>query len=129
MATIDISGQIKDSPQAAPLNFASKEIVGRNAHENLFVFVRFLPFIIGTRIPLSTPMWQILLNLKDIADLVAPVNIDETIHFLDNKISEYRHRFCEAFPNYTHSKASLHRTLSSVDKSFWSTCVLVDQVV
>lgn len=30
--------------------------------------------------------------------VVAPVHTDETICFLDSKISEHRHRFCEAFP-------------------------------
>lgn len=36
-------------------------------------------------------------NLKDIVELVvAPVHTDEKICFLDSKISEHQHRFCEA---------------------------------
>ncbi len=80
------------------MNFATKGTVSGNAHEN-WALLRLLPLIVGTKIPVSEPTWQVLLNLKDIVELVlAPVHSEETVCFLDSKISEHRHRFCEAFP-------------------------------
>lgn len=58
-----------------------------------------LPLTVGTKIPVSEPTWQVVLNLKDIVELVlAPVHSEETVCFLDSKISEHQHRFWEAFP-------------------------------
>ncbi|XP_062864458.1 uncharacterized protein LOC134326197 [Trichomycterus rosablanca] len=51
-------------------------------------------------IPEHEPAWQILLDLKHIAELVvAPVHSDESIAFLESKVSDHRQRYQEVFPN------------------------------
>lgn len=82
-----------------PLNFAAKKkTVGGNAPEN-WALLQLLPLIAGTKIPVSEPVGQVLLNLKDIVELVlAPVHSRRRFVFLDSKIFEHQHRFCEAFP-------------------------------
>lgn len=88
-----------DSPQPLPATFSSCDRVGGNAHEN-WALIRLLPFIIGHTIPLNDPAWLLLMSLKDIIELViAPVHNEESIAYLDSKISEHRHRFQEVFPS------------------------------
>lgn len=44
--------------------------------------------------------WQILLDLKDIVELVvAPTHTDESIAYLECKISEHRQKYQEVFPH------------------------------
>lgn len=58
-----------------------------------------LPFIIGDLIPEAEPAWLVLLDLKEIVELaVAPLHNQETIAYLDCKITEHRDRFLELFP-------------------------------
>lgn len=79
-----------DAPQQVPLNFAAKKSVGGNAHENLSL-LQFLPLIIGSKIPEGEPTWEVLLVLKDIVELVVShVHTEESICYLDSKISEHR---------------------------------------
>lgn len=62
--------------------------------------LRFLPLIIGSKIPEGEPAWEVLLVLKDIAELVVShVHTEESICYLDSKISEHRHRFLQVFPH------------------------------
>ncbi|XP_056450915.1 uncharacterized protein LOC130386152 isoform X1 [Gadus chalcogrammus] len=87
-----------DSPQPVPLNFATRRSVGGNAHEN-WCLLRLLPLIIGFKVPESEPAWHLLMDLKDIVELVvSPVHTDETIRHLDIKIAEHRHRYLQVFP-------------------------------
>lgn len=87
-----------DSPQPVPLNFATRKSVGGNAHEN-WTLLRLLPFIVGFKVPESEPAWHLLMDLKDIVELVvSPVHTEDTITFLDTKISEHRHRYLQVFP-------------------------------
>lgn len=86
------------APQQVPLNFAAKKRVGGNGHEN-WSLLRLLPLIIRPKIPEGEPAWEVLLVLKDIVELVAShVHTEETICYLDSKISEHRHRFLQVFP-------------------------------
>lgn len=88
-----------NSPHAIPENFAKRQSVGGNMHEN-WALIRLLPFLIGSKIPLGEPAWQILMNLKDIVELVVSlVHTAETIGYLDSKNSEHRHQFLELFPH------------------------------
>lgn len=87
-----------DSPQPVPLNFATKRSVGGNTHGN-WSLLRLLPFIIGFKVPESEPAWHLLMDLKDIAELViSPFHTDDTIQYLDTKISEHSHRYLQVFP-------------------------------
>lgn len=87
-----------DSPQPIPLNFATRKSVGGNAHEN-WSLLRLLPLIIGFKVPESEPAWHLLMDLKDIVELVvSPFLTEDTIRDLDTKISEHRHRYLQVFP-------------------------------
>ncbi|XP_049333152.1 uncharacterized protein LOC125804583 isoform X1 [Astyanax mexicanus] len=86
-------------PHPVALNFGTKKTVGGNAHEN-WSLIRFLPLLIGQSVPCEEPAWQILTDLKDIVDLVvSPVHTEDSIAYLDFKVSEHRIRFQEVFPS------------------------------
>lgn len=62
--------------------------------------LRFLPFLIGHIVPEDEPAWLVILDLKDIVELVvAPVHTDETIAYLEAKIYDHRQRYLEVFPH------------------------------
>ncbi len=85
-------------PQPISANLVLRKSIGGNAHEN-WTLLRLFSFIIGAKIPLNEPAWQVLMTLKDITDLVvAPTHTEETICYLDTLISEHRHRLLEVFP-------------------------------
>lgn len=87
-----------DQPQPIPTDFVSRKRICGNAYEN-WTLLRLLSFIIGTKIPLNDPAWQVLMNLKDITELVvSPLHTEESICYLDTLISEHRHRLLEVFP-------------------------------
>ena len=88
-----------DCPSPIPLKFSTTSTIGGNAHEN-WVLLRLLPFIIGSKVPYGEQAWEILMELKDIVELVvAPYFTEETIAFLDCKISDHRQHFQELFEN------------------------------
>lgn len=97
-----------DSPQPIPITFATRKTIGGNAHEN-WCLLRMLPFLIGTKIPPSEPTWQLLMDLKDVVELVvSPCHTEETICYLDSKISEHRHRYQASISKAkAHTKAPL----------------------
>ncbi|XP_026099560.1 uncharacterized protein LOC113070477 [Carassius auratus] len=85
-------------PQAIPLTFASRKSIGGNAHEN-WCLLRMLPFMIGNKVPEEDSAWQVLMTLKDVVELVmAPVYTDETLGYMESKISEHRYRYLDLFP-------------------------------
>lgn len=87
-----------NAPQLVPVNFAQRKSVGGNAHEN-WALLRLLPLMVGSKIPEADPAWELLLVLRDIVELVVnQVHTEETICFLDSKISEHKHRFLMVFP-------------------------------
>lgn len=78
-----------NSPQAIPHNYIQRRTIGGNAHEN-WALIRFLPLIVGCRVPEGESTWQILLTLKDIVEMVvAPIHMVESIAYLEFKICEY----------------------------------------
>ena len=59
-----------------------------------------MPLIIGSLVPEDEPTWHVILDLKDILELaVAPVHCDESISYLECKISEHCQRYQDLFPN------------------------------
>jgi len=91
-------GDKTNRPHLLPKNLKKKSTLGGNAHEN-WCLLRLLPFIIGKLVPSDEPAWQVILDLKDIAELVvAPVHCLESIAYLECKISEHRERYQELFP-------------------------------
>lgn len=82
-----------------PQNLSSRKTIGGNAHEN-WCLLRLLPFLIGPKVPEHEPVWQVLLDLKQIVELVvSPLHSEESITYLESKISDHRQRYQEVFPN------------------------------
>lgn len=85
-------------PHPVPLTYSSRRTIGGNAHEN-WSLIRFLPLLLGQKVPTDEPAWHLLADLKDIVELVvSPVQTKESIGYLNFKISEHRVRFKELFP-------------------------------
>ncbi len=85
-------------PHAIPKTFMLNKTIGGNAHEN-WGLLRFLPFLVGQLVPPSEPAWQVILDLKDIVDLVvAPVHTVQSLAFLEERICDHRCRLQEVFP-------------------------------
>lgn len=86
-------------PHVVPLSYTTRKTIGGNVHEN-WSLLRFLPLLIRTRVPSNEPAWQVLCELKDIVELVvAPFHTEDSISYLDFKISEHRTVFQEVFPH------------------------------
>lgn len=82
-----------------PQNLSSRKTIGGNAHEN-WCLLRLLPFLIGPKVPEHEAVWQVLLDLKQIVELVvSPLHSEESIAYLESKISDHRQRYQEVFPN------------------------------
>lgn len=89
----------RNRPHLVPHNFVCRKTIGGNAHEN-WCLLRLLPFLIGQLIPEDEPAWKVILDLKDIVELVvAPVHFEESVAYLECKISEHRERYKEVFPD------------------------------
>lgn len=57
-----------------------------------------IPLIVGRLVPSDESAWHVILDLKDIVELVvAPIHTAESIAYLDCKISEHRQRYQELF--------------------------------
>lgn len=86
-------------PHVLPQKLLSKKTIGGNAAEN-WTLIRLLPFMIGDVIPDGEPVWEIILDLKDIVELaVSQIHTEESIGYLQFKISDHRQKYQEAFPN------------------------------
>lgn len=86
-------------PHAIPRSFIARKMIGGNAQEN-WTLLRFTPFVIGQILPDGEPAWQVILDLKDIVELVvAPVQAEETIAYLEGRIYDHRQRYLELFPH------------------------------
>lgn len=73
-------------PHLIPAHFGTKRSVGGNAHENWCL----LPLMIGLKVLEEDEVWQMLVTLNDIVELVmAPVHTGQSIYYLDSLISEH----------------------------------------
>lgn len=89
-----------DQPQIIPGTFASKGTIGGNAHEN-WALIRLLPLMVGFDIPENDQTWEIVLLLKDILEMTLAFKFTEdSLDFLDAKISEHRHLLVTVFPHF-----------------------------
>lgn len=85
-------------PHAIPRTFMQNKSIGGNAHEN-WSLLRFLPLLVGHLVPPDETAWQVILDLKDIVELVvAPVHTEQSIAFLESRVSDHRCRLKELFP-------------------------------
>lgn len=89
-----------DRPQMIRKGFSTKGSIGGNGHEN-WCLIRLLPFLIGHCVPEGDDTWEILMLLKDIIELaVAPRHTEETLHFMECKITEHRRLLQSTFPGF-----------------------------
>lgn len=87
-----------NKPHVIAHNFSSRKNIGGNGHEN-WTLLRLLPLMIGHLIPEEELAWHVLLDLKDIVELaVARFHTDDTIAYLECKITEHRQKYTELFP-------------------------------
>lgn len=92
-------GDKTNRPHAITRSFTSSNTIGGNAHEN-WTLLRLLPFVIGHILPEDEPAWQVILDLKEIVELVvAPVHTDETIAYLEAKVYDHRQCYLDLFPH------------------------------
>lgn len=92
-------GDKTNRPHEIPRTFSTRKTIGGNCHEN-WALLRSLPFIIGHLVPEEEMAWQLLMDLKDIVELVvAPTHTDESIAYLEFKISDHRHKYQDLFPD------------------------------
>lgn len=86
-----------NQPQLIPKTFSSKSTIGGNGHEN-WTLLRLLPLLIGQHIPSGDETWEVLMTLKDVLELsMSTCFTEESLCFLDSKISEHRHLFQKVF--------------------------------
>lgn len=91
-------GDKTNRPHVLPLTFARKKTIGGNAHEN-WCLLWLIPLIVGKIVPQDEPAWELILLLKDIVELaVCPVHTNESVAYLESKISGHRNRFQVLFP-------------------------------
>lgn len=92
-----------DRPQPIAHGFSTKGTIGGNGHEN-WALLRLLPLIIGHKVPEGDNAWNILLLLKDIVELAVATkhteSVQESVHFLDCKVSEHRDLLQTTFPDF-----------------------------
>lgn len=88
-----------DKPQQIPKALSSKKTIGGNGHEN-WCLIRLLPLMIGHHVPEGDETWDVLMALKDVLEMVVSVRFtDESLLYLESKVSEHRELLLNAFPN------------------------------
>lgn len=85
-------------PQKISKRVLVSETTGGNGHEN-WTLLRLLLLLIGYVVPENDDAWVVILELKDIVELLAsPSFTDESLCYLDAKISEHRKLLQNVFP-------------------------------
>ncbi|XP_065099819.1 uncharacterized protein [Paramisgurnus dabryanus] len=89
-----------DKPQPIPKNFVSKLSIGGNGHENC-TLLRLLPLMIGSKVPEGDETWAIIMDLKEIVQLVlSPSFTEESIQYMQSKITDHRQALKAVFPDF-----------------------------
>lgn len=56
--------------------------------------------MIGDRVPENEPAWEILMDLKDITEIVVSTKFSETsLNYLESKIADHRSLLVETLPD------------------------------
>jgi len=81
-----------------PPNFAKKKSIGGNATKNHYL-LRFLPLLVGQKVPAGDIVWECLMCLREIVQYTyAEAITDEAVIVLEQLIREHRFMFHAAFP-------------------------------
>ncbi len=87
-------------PQRLTQTFKVNGTIGGNGHEN-WTLLRLLPLMVGHLVPENNTTWRILLELKDIVELLASsVFTTESLCYLEYKISVHRQFLQDDFPDF-----------------------------
>lgn len=100
-------------PQKVPSTFQRNRTLGGNGQEN-WSLVRFLPLIIGHRVPEGDQTWELVFELKDLVELLStPYFTSDSLCYIQAKISGHRQLLQTVFPGKkVVSQRSLYRKLS-----------------
>lgn len=75
------------------------ETIGGNGHEN-WTLLRLLPLFVGHAIPENDDTWSVILELKDIVELLVSSKFtEESLCYLESKIGEHRKLLLNVFPD------------------------------
>lgn len=89
-----------NKPKVIPKTALSKGVIGGNAHEN-WALLRLLPLMIGGFVPESEPSWEILMDLKEIVEIVVSDKFtEESLSYLACKLSDHHLLLTATFPNF-----------------------------
>lgn len=78
----------------------SKVSIGGNGHEN-WALLRLLPLMVGGCVPENEPSWEILMDLKEIVQIVVSDKFtEETLSYLAFKLSDHHLLLTTTFPNF-----------------------------
>ena len=89
-----------DRPQPIPKTFKVKRTIGGNGHENA-TLIRLFPLIIGNIVPEGDVAWTVLMDLKDVVEIVlSPTFTEESLQYLQTKIQDHRRMLQETFPDF-----------------------------
>ena len=87
-------------PQAIPKAFRLNGTVGGHGHEN-WALLRLLPLLIGNKIPENDTTWGIILDIKDIVEILAsPIFTEENLFYLEARICEHGQLLQEVFSEF-----------------------------
>ncbi|XP_036952445.1 uncharacterized protein LOC119018692 isoform X1 [Acanthopagrus latus] len=90
-----------NKPKAISKANFEKGSIGGNGHEN-WSLLRFLPLLIGKSVPEQEPAWEILMDLKEIVEIVVrPVLSEEILNYLEIKLSDHRSLLTATFPAFS----------------------------
>lgn len=67
-----------NKPKAISQASFEKGSIGGNGHEN-WTLLRFLPLFIGESIPEQEPAWEILMDIKEIVEIIVSPYFSEEI--------------------------------------------------
>lgn len=85
-------------PQKLSEKILMSETIGGNGHEN-WTLLRLLPLLIGDVVPENDDAWCLILELKDIVELLASSSFtEESLCYLEGKIREHRKLLQVVFP-------------------------------
>lgn len=86
-------------PQKISEKVLVSKTIGGNGHEN-WTLLRLLPLLIGDVIPENDDAWSVILEFKDIVELlVSSTFTDASLCYLDTKISEHSRLLQSVFPD------------------------------
>lgn len=106
-------------PQKIPEKVLMNSTNGSNGYEN-WTLLRLLPLLISHVVPEDDDAWSAIVELKDIVELLTSSSFtDESMCYLDAKISEHRKLLLIVFPGL--NLKPKHHFLEHYTPLLWTT--------